>query len=57
MFVHWVLVLSGSPIDNTRRTDVDTDFGEVVLGDSPDWSSKSDSIKTVNIVNKIKPVT
>ena len=27
------LVLSGSPLDNTGRTDVDTDFGECELKD------------------------
>ena len=73
------LVLSGTPIDNTGRIDVDTDFGECVLKDVvkndidtyPKWLSPylaemygsryvdthTENIKTVNIINEIKPTT
>ena len=84
------LVLSATPIDNTGRTDVDTDFGECewktvstpdgrdvhiyrsnddYVSSYPTWLApyydstnnweavNTDNIKTVNIINKIKPTT
>ena len=79
LYTNGELVISAAPIDNTGRTDVDTDFEECVLKDVvkndidtyPKWLSPylaemygsryvdthTENIKTVNIINEIKPTT
>lgn len=62
LYTNGELVLSATPIDNTGRTDIDTDFGKCELKEL-DFNSQeppvkwiaNPKIKTVNIINKIKP--
>ena len=63
LYTNGELTISATPIDNTGRTDVDTDYGKfelkknVGLYEYVPWGEDSDKVTTVNILNKIKPTT
>lgn len=68
LYTNGELAISATPIDNSARTDVDTDYGKFELKNfNPDvdpdenpyvpWFIDSEKVTTVNILNQIKPTT
>ena len=67
LYTNGELAISATPIDNSARTDVDTDYGKFELKNYdpnvdlfayiPWIAADCEKVTTVNILNKIKPIT